>query len=372
MHKSHRVAPAKLFIPGSQSDELSYTFVDILPSGDGCRAIFGAFQVRSTSDLYHNVIGQIVKNYKGYFESAQHTSAGDKMNQGEFLFENALQYTSSQVTHHLREVAAREGKNTFDARRFSLVLGLIWDNALHICSAGKQVRAFYLYPSKRETSISHYALVDILEGNEDSADSSDVSNLFSQVISGSVGIPESTLIVCNQSFLDYISTDQIKQAVTSYSNERLTPHFQNLLGKANVRADFSALFLKCTQHEIEAPAVAIKPQTASHESVQDLISTEKGTETILSPALGSQMKEVAMRTIQSIIIRPALFIKERAVQVDMSRVTELFSKNAGSPPHSKVLVQKTTELHATISSAGAAFWQAAKIKTHQLRKKDRQ
>ena len=363
MGKINKVVPSKLFIPGANSNELSYVFIETCGEHEnGSRYVFGMFQVKATSELYHTIIAQTVRNIVDYFEKTPlsiTSHLNDSGSAAEFIFENALQYTNEQVTNYIADHGEQED---FDIKKISMVIGMVWDNELYMSSLGKDITAYYLYPVQKKDSFSHYNAVSILNDDDSSENS---SRMFSNIVSGSVAIPDSTLVVCNRSFIEYISLDQIKQAATSYSHECLTPYFQNLLGKANTQIDFAALFLRMSVGRITdaSSRAGNHSQTVTQHSMEDLVGTEHDTEAILSPAVGSQAKDMIISMSKKIIITPAKWL----VSFTASRVKNISLPNPSTVIKKEAILKNLESTRGLMKEKGHNLI----IAFHKLRKKDK-
>lgn len=297
MQSNKKIFISKLSIPGKSNDELSYVFSDTLTvSGNDSPALFGIFYLQSSDDVYHVIIKETVKHYLDFFHRTpknltQSLKEGE-FDSAEFIFENAIQYTNEQVTQALLE-AQESSQRSFDFKKVHFVLGALFGDALFLNITGSLIHPIYIYPVFRKEGFSHYSLINIAEGKEGS-DSQ--SRLFSQVVSGKLSIQGSTLVVCNQPFVEYVSVNQVKYAATNMPIQQLAPYFQGLLGKINTRNDFSALFIN---PYYTGPAVQPEAhvQTASNASMAELNSTAQGTTSIMAQNIGSHLGKFTAATV---------------------------------------------------------------------------
>ncbi len=305
MATPYRNYAAKLSIPGKSNDELTYTFHESsLEHHHAPMTLFGVFSIKSTSEQYQLLIAETVKNFLEYYRKTTESVSGklkqDGINSREFIFENAIQYTHEHVTQALLEAQDEHGKiHGIDMKKVHFIIGILCEGQLYASITGNGIHALYFYPVYQKHGFSHYANVDIIYGNKESGDQGGSSRLFSSIISGSVSIPRSVLAICNTSFLDYISLEQLKQAVTGNPIEAVAPYFQRLLGKINAKNDFCALFLDA--HHTPSAVAHTHQQTVSNESMAVLNSKEEGTEKILFPALAAQIKKIIPLFFRGII-----------------------------------------------------------------------
>lgn len=304
MGTQYRNYASKLSIPGKSNDELTYAFHETsLEHHHVPLTLFGIFSIKSTSEQYQLLISETVKNFLDYYRRTAESIAGtlkqEGINSGEFIFENAIQYTHERVTNALIEAQDDRGKmQGIDMKRVHFIIGALCEGQLYASVTGSGIQALYFYPVYQKHGFSHYASVDVIHGNKDSGEQSGSPRLFSSMINGSVSIPRSIVAICNSSFLDYISAEQLKQAVTSSPIEAVAPHFQRLLGKINAKNDFCALFLDA--HYTPSASTRTHQQTVSNESMAVLNSKEEGTEKILFPEFAAHMQKIASASLHGI------------------------------------------------------------------------
>ncbi|MDO8572009.1 MAG: hypothetical protein Q7R79_04995 [bacterium] len=291
---------AKLSVPGKLSDELSYVFTNTVEHHNGSILLFGIFHIKSVHEIYQAFIKETVKNFLDYYhKTAQKelTKNSDGVDPAEFLFENAIQYTNEVITGKLIENEHSEEKRShFDIKKVHFLVGALSQDQLFFNATGPSMKALLYYPILHKGNFSHYASVNIIESSGESEQ--DSHRLFSNVISGNVSMKGSSLVFCNQSVVDYISLDQLKQIITTQPTEKIASHFESLLNRANIRHDFSALFIN--PHHTPSPAVANShPQTVSSRSMERLNGRERRTDTVLSPAFKDQMLSLLLKLTKS-------------------------------------------------------------------------
>ncbi len=323
MTKKTRPSIAKISIPGTQSDELCYVFAERLdernPQSD---TVFGIFQIRSSSEAYQTIIERIVKHILDFYYRAQENNSNanseNAVGASEFLFENALQYANDHVVSMIEEMQdALTGRTLIDRTRISLLIGVISGEDLFLTSTGNAVKAYMLYPVSRNGTFSHYSAISVTD-EQNQERSPDAKKLFTNVIAGTFSIPGSTLVVCNARFNDYIPIDQIKQIISSYPFDHVTKYLYNLLGKANENTDFNALFLSLQESDFSELKGSHR-QTRSDDSINELVEQQKNTQSILSPAVVSHMKEQVEHFVVHSIIKPAQSLRNSLKKVDYQK-----------------------------------------------------
>ncbi len=293
---------SKLSVPGKLSDELSYVFTNTIEHHSGTISLFGIFHIKSVNEIYQLFIKETVKNFLDYYHktaTGESREYNESVNPAECLFENAIQYTNEVVTKRLIENETQETKrNPFDVKKVHFLIGAIAHDQLFLNTTGSSIKAFLYYPILQKGNFSHYASVNIAEANGDATQ--DSSRLFSNVISGKLSIPGSTVVCCNHSVIDYISLDQLKQAITTQPIEKIASYFESLLNKANIRHDFSALFIHPHYTPSSSAVHTTHPQTTSNRSMERLNGRERKTDTVLSPAFKSHIQSLFLKIIQGI------------------------------------------------------------------------
>lgn len=290
---------AKLSIPGKQNSELSYVFTDELPEQEnGSLMLFGIFDVTSTSEVYHTIIKETVKHFLDFYHSAppaQDFRSDELPDSAEFMFENSIQYTYEKVTdalHLLQEKAS--GKYAVDIKKIHCVLGALVNDVLYLSITGATIQPLLIYPVNHRNGPMQYMLMNIVESSgEQSLDPH--ARLFSQLLSGSVALQGSSIMICNQSFLDYISTQQIKQTISNSRIDTVIPYFDHLLSKVHARHDFSALLISRDAIGTSRHAPHQQTPSAPSASMTGLNSTATSTQSILTPSMRPHVTHILQR-----------------------------------------------------------------------------
>ncbi len=300
----------KLSLPGKLNNELSYVFTnDPIDHKNGSITLFGLFLCTSARDLYHSAIKATVKHYLDFFHRTDFSVAESFENSlhdsGEFIFENAIQYTGEKVSQSI--AAARESAGsdeTFEIKNMHCILGALINDTLFLSVSGRALWAYYMHPVHRDNNFSHYTLVPIVSGS-DAPDGS--QRLFANIVSGKVGIKGGTIFLCNDAFLEYIDDDQLKQSLTTRPIETLLDSFHTSLSKVSSKKDFSAIVIQpnYTPSPHASKSGAARHQTASNRSMQSLISTERGTDSVMSPQIARSIASILRSFLFSLIL-PAI------------------------------------------------------------------
>lgn len=292
----------KLSIPGKLSNELSYVFVDDeVEQQNGSITLFGMFDIKSGSELYHIIIKEAVKHFLDFYHRAQMDGGGfDEMSDSaEFIFENSIQYTYEKVSDALcdaQENAARGAQ--IEMRRVNCILGAFIDDTLFLSVTGTTLTPFLMYPAASSQGASRYSMINIIK-TCGGATTDTNARLFSNIISGKISLPSSTVIICNQTFLDYIDPQHIKQIISNTPVASIIKNFHAILSKVNSRADFSALLFS-NAHWIEQNYSKTRSALSS-ESMQGLNGTEERTHSILTPKVHPLLKKYSNKFLHSIL-----------------------------------------------------------------------
>lgn len=301
MSDREKIYIAKLSIPGTANNELSYVFTDRTDTAEreGSPVLFGIFHLFETAPIYHALIKETAKNFLDFFHRSRHSITDDlqtEFDSSEFLFENAIQYTNEHVTEFLlAEQEAQPRTSSCDIRKVNFTLGALFGDLLFLSTTGSQIHPLYIYPVFRKGGFSHYAVLPIGDdGKEDTA----AGRLFSNILSGKLAITGSTFVMCNRNFLDYISVEQIKQAVTNMSIQNVAGYFEGLLSKVHGKHDFSAIFINPHYTGPIPKAERTSIGTATNRSMAGLNSTASGTTTILSPSALAPLKPLLVSVLR--------------------------------------------------------------------------
>lgn len=278
----------KLSIPGKQNAELSYVFADeLIEQKNSSVLLFGMFDVKSTSDIYHTIIKQTVKHFLDFYHSVSpfDSVASEEMpDSTEFIFENSIQYTYEKVSDALQYIQEHgSGRQHIDIKKISCVLGALINDTLYLSLTGAGIQPLLIYPVSHGRGSVHYVLMNIAESGGVSANEPH-TRLFPQLINGSVAIPSSCVMLCNQTFLDYISPQQIKQVLSNSKPQNVLPYFEHLLSRVHARNDFSGLLIardaEPAERQRQRPSAP-----ASSLSMKDLNGTAESTRSILAPTV---------------------------------------------------------------------------------------
>ncbi|MBI4239853.1 hypothetical protein HY620_02615 [Candidatus Uhrbacteria bacterium] len=324
MNQKSSAFVSKISVPGKLNDELSYVFFETLEGEHKSESttLFGVFHSLSPSEAYHTIIKDAVKYFLDFYHKGGSAFTGavddDSLDPNEFLFENALQYTNEHVVQALENLEKSNDRSRFDFKKIHFILGALSDTTLYLSVTGKNVLAFYIYPVYKQKQFSHYAHITISEGQSD-----DDHRLFSNAISGDVSMARGTVVLCNQAFLDYITPEQIKQRLASTAPEALGQSLQNLLTKVNGKSDFSALFIHPRYSPSASYAHGTHVQTASHTSMQHLHTTQRGTDTILFPAIALSIKNGLHWLVMKVVIPLCVYLLAYFKKIQYK---ELFTK----------------------------------------------
>jgi len=285
---------ANLALPGKRDDELSYSFSERSTPVSEHTAVFGLFHAQSTQEIYQIFIKETVKSYLDFFHRARPEISEDeidtKTDGDDFLFEHSLQYVNEHVSKSLAEYQERANRTMgLEMRKLHYIIGALIGKTLYLTVRGKLVRAFLLYPAQSGNPSLPYALMDITE--QETTDDQ-ANGFFSSVISGSVSIPQCKLVVCNNTFLDYVSSDQLKHALTNQPSNSLANYFTRHLSRASARSDFAALFIDPWYDDAQSLAQSPLPKEmrTSHSSIESMLERQKGTTRVLTPGFGRVSK----------------------------------------------------------------------------------
>lgn len=310
---------AKLSIPGKNNSELSYVFADELSEQKNSSVLlFGLFDVSSTGELYHTIIKESVKHFLDFYHTGDpldSMTSDDLPDSREFVFENSIQYTYEKVSDTLRELQERSShRQALDLKKINCALGALIDDTLFLSLTGSAIYPFLIYPISHRKGPVQTMLMNIAESSGGPPGDAH-ARLFSTIVSGSAAIPASTLIFCNQTFVDYISPQQIKQAVSNSKTDAIIPYFEHLFTRVHARGDFLALLIARDAHGYAQPHTRHQ-STASSISMEGLNGTATSTQSIMAPSLGPHLLRAlrALGRSMAALIRSARRVGERVYQ----------------------------------------------------------
>ncbi len=243
----------------------------------GLGKIFLLSAIDSAAHVNHEIIGILQDELRTNFYRPEAQT-----------FERRFEETLQATNRHLHALIA-DGVNDWVQRSHFLV-GAIQGSHL-ILSPIRSVHAYLLRKSR---------LHDIL-GLTDSAPPNPL-RIFGHVIAGQVEAAD-RILICLPSLLDYFSLEKIRRTVLDHTPNESVRLFEQALIDVDPSMAFGALVVSVSA-EAEAP-ISITPASphvverptphrqAPQRSMDELISTERTTERILTPSVWPAIKETA-------------------------------------------------------------------------------
>ncbi|MFH1173181.1 MAG: hypothetical protein V1692_01465 [bacterium] len=232
--------------------------------------IFGLMEAKFAQqpdlEFLENLAKRIRNNYYQLSEAAEETGL-------ENIFEQALKKTNGEIGNFIKK------ESGFDVKNFNALVAVLKDHQLHFAPVGS-AHAYLVHHLTK----NNYQMVDILETTKNIEAFPSVTKLFSNIVSGEIK-DEDSLLIANDSFLDYLSLDKIKSIVTSLPAGSAAEQLKSLLLEVNNHNIFGGLIAKFGPLTAKIKSSLIKPQAgiSPQNSMDDLVNTETTTEKFLNP-----------------------------------------------------------------------------------------
>lgn len=332
MAYNHKPFFSKISIQGKNLDELSYVFTSGPIEQKKCTMhVFGVFAISSAHEIYQQFIKQTVKHFLDFYhklpELAPEATSNETIDHAEFAFENAIQYIYDKVTSSLITLQEEQKRPyPFDIKKIHCILGCLSDDTLFLSSTGTVLRAYYIYPNMKKQGLSRHCIAPIID--QQSLDDQP-QRLFSNIISGSVGIPGGTVCITTVSLLDYVSLEQLKQRITTQLPKSFAPALEKILYKTNSRNDMTALCIYPTYDgNEESEYILDRRQTAANASMELLNTRQQGTDTVMRASKVFQLKKTyfAFAILMKSLVRALSSLEHWLFQpANRKKITKIYS-----------------------------------------------
>lgn len=244
--------------------------------------LFGVFEIASDKNYYLEILNVLVLEIeKIYYQNKidNHSLSPEQ------IFENSLKDFNGFLT----KLIEQKKLPVFDTP-INFLVGMISHNQLFFSHLG-EFGIMLFHPNKT----GQYQTIDVLNNNTIRAANTlvNLSKIFDNIIAGQL-VANDHLIFCNNSILDFLSIDKIKQVVIANSPDEAVNQLRNVLWEASVNSTFAGLIIKISPEIITVKNNDHKETTVSlsHGSIEQLRSTEARTEKILSPSIISGIKKI--------------------------------------------------------------------------------
>ncbi|MFZ5365346.1 MAG: hypothetical protein ACOZBH_04105 [Patescibacteria group bacterium] len=277
MDKQKALRIEEIFLPPQAvgSDYFCENFI-IFPEGKENYGghILGIIEINATPTQQGQKISQtIISTLKDHYYRQVITSPDPKKLNLEAVFEHALQKTNEQVIQLIQN-----GQIQLILENFNFLVAVVKqeeaDTGVIISQRGS-MQCYLVHKTKK----ANYKIIDILTNAP--AEQFNKVKIFNSIISGKIFRPD-TLIISNETFARFFSTEKMNQLVTSRPIREFVEDFNVLLQKRlkNHGRSYSAIFIK--QEDINL----FEQDHASQKSISSLVSTQENTEKYLTPAIG--------------------------------------------------------------------------------------
>jgi len=258
-------------------------------SGQG-GLFFALVEINLSPEINQRIVSVFDEVKQKYYQLCQ------KEEQNTDISENLEQILAK--TNHKLTAIIEDNLKSFDIRDLNFVIGALKGKTLVLSQLGR-TRAFLLHKigitekDKTKKATTRYKVIDILESAEGTLGTNASLQIFSNIINGSIGNGD-TIVLCNESFTDYLSLDKIKKTATTLPIKSATEMLKNALTEVDAPVNFASLIIKTgPEKEIvqEKSIVEVEKTSDSHDSVERLIKTEEKTEKLLTPSIKPSLKK---------------------------------------------------------------------------------
>ncbi len=274
----------KLLLEGTSSNQVYLHISDTSKSNER-GVIFGFIETPRGEDN-HETFAKIFRILEYYYyhvcDDPQYTVAE--------AFEQALKNTNTEI---LRLIQKEE--LALDLKEFNIMAVLLYPSPsnydkfeMHLSYHHNAIKAMLIH----KFDSSRYRLMDILKSNEPNGEPNFLS-IFPQMISGELSSKDS-LFVCNDTVMDYLSTDEIREIISKLPPKEASLQFSQLL--SNFPVNFGGILIKLVSHPYfvaggqkmqtsETPKQIGQeiPANESFDSLKNLLLTKDKTYQVLSP-----------------------------------------------------------------------------------------
>jgi len=243
--------------------------------------LFGILEINIPSRENNQLINLLISSLEdNYYANAEN----ENLNIAE-CFENALKEVNQKFIQIIKDkqipLVGNLNENTI-REKINLAVGVLKDEQVHI-SYLNNINIHLIHKTKQD-----YKLIDIKKiAQEEETVKSNKENisLFGNLLSGEVK-PADYLILANDNFLEYISTERVQKIITSLPLHKATEYFKNSLLQFEGQ-NFAAILIKNSLNETQA-----SKEPASLTSITELNYTESATEKLLAPSILNLVKNV--------------------------------------------------------------------------------
>lgn len=188
-------------------------------------------------------------------------------------FERLLERINRKSVPLLKEM-------TQEAQELHIIIGFVNDHTMSFATRGEP-EGYVVYRDKQGNTNA----IDILASNR-SAD--DDNQLFSDIVTGDIHKGD-ILFFSTPHIADAFNGSHITTILTSKEPRKALHHFQNVLEGLDNGFSFGGIMIERNAIDEQAPEI-LQKKSKPHESLEDLLTTQRETEETLSPSLLGKLK----------------------------------------------------------------------------------
>lgn len=222
-------------------------------------------------------------------------------------FEDCLQRANRRIGRALQESVEK-----VDIDNVNVLLVLLHNEQIYLSYIGT-ANAFLFHRKKQHD----HAIIDIISQASDKRRKLNPEKLFSSIISGSISNRDH-LLFCNESVLEYISQTELLATVCEKSAPAAAHYFQTVLAGGQASNNFYGIIIQPVQPDAAGAdpdgrnieRVKMPPRAEPQKSINQLVHTQRLTETHLNPS--------RLPNWQAIIVRAWQMISQLAGQLGLA------------------------------------------------------
>lgn len=248
--------------------------------------IFGLIEIKSQDPKIPELIDLIIEEIKNnYYQD------DNKIQQNDLAiserFEAALKKINLMITSFLESEQI-----SLDLEKVNIIIALSLNQDIHFTLVGDMGMILF-----HNLSPHNYRIINILETTQSPLTTPDPLKFFSQIFSGKIR-PRDILLIATANIFDYFSLEKMKNIITGKVTAESIIELNETLKNLGGKEIFGVLTLELEKISVQVtkPIVVNMEkfnyhQAASHDSIKELINTERETQKLLTPSFLPELKK---------------------------------------------------------------------------------
>lgn len=272
------------FVIGSNFLDKSQVYTFIAPASTEeikrWGLVFGIIEIPNFNKLTTKSIRLIFENIQNEYYYLADQSAQQIRVDAEKIFEDALKKINAKFFDFIKIE-----KVQINPKKFSITLGVLHGGIIHLAHIGNNA-AFLIHqiPNKE------YKIIDIIKQAADKSLKLNLSKIFSNLISGTVGYND-ILMLTNQNMVNTISAEKIKKTLVALPPAEASENFKTLLYAASKDSSFGVIIVKSSVSKKVPEKIKTESNNNTQASMEKLIYTQEKTSEILVPSLWTNIRK---------------------------------------------------------------------------------